>query len=173
MLSRAKLTTLRYLVQSPTCPPAPHGGRFLWQQVLLPLHPPKGGQTGWKQGGLEKQMEQRASLNLQFPADISQPLYVTIILCLAPTGTLLIFPSLSFCSTQEHILSFPQSAITANQEGKQIILSVSVRAAQFTSRNSSGFFHHYHVTNVVINKATPETCSQILLRFSLVQIWNM
>lgn len=59
MLSRAKLTALGYLVQSPTCPPAPHGGRFLRQQVFLPLCSPKGDQTGWKQQGLEKQMEQR------------------------------------------------------------------------------------------------------------------
>jgi len=63
MLSRVKLTALIYLVQSPTCPPAPHGGKFLGQQVLLSLRPPKGGLTGWMQGELEKQMEQRDHLN--------------------------------------------------------------------------------------------------------------
>lgn len=40
------------------------------------------------------------------------------------------------------------NSITAKYEKKQVILSLSVRAAQFTSRNSSsGFFRFYHATN--------------------------
>lgn len=53
-------------------------------------------------------MMQRKSLDLSFLAGISQPLHVTGILCLAPTGIMLILSSLP-CSSQKHILSSLQT----------------------------------------------------------------